>query len=317
MGRPTLTSRTRGSLERLADRLDTPARQLTVLGGAVALSVVVHLAVDDPHLTWLAAPVVLIAGVVASTGVALAIAAAAALGHAGIDLFAGAGTTGTPVLGVLVRSAVLPFLALAGGAGAQLERQRDRALHQAVSEDPVTGLLNVRVLYDEVARLRAEETPFAVLLADIRGMRRLNDAYGHPTGTEAMRALAHVLRRAAGADVIASRLGSDEVAVLLVGDDRDRCRAVVADVVQRLQHETVRLPDGEAFEIHAAYGIARWPEDGDDAIDLLRTADHAKERAKAHGLDEVGQARGTDGQVLVTSADPGDTGDEGAAPDTA
>lgn len=306
MGRPTLTSRTRESLGRLADQLDTPAKQIGVLGGAAAASVLVHVAIDDPHLTWLAAPVVLLAGVVGSTGVALGIAAAAALGHAGIDLIDGTGTTNVPVLGVIVRSLVLPFLALAGAAGAQLEQQRDRAMHQAVSEDPVTGLLNVRVLYDEVARLRREATPFAILLADIRGMRRLNDTYGHPTGTEAMRALAHVLRRAAGTDVVASRLGSDEVAVLLVGQDRDRCRDVVGDVVRRLSHETVRLPDGKDFEVHAAYGIARWPEDGDDAIGLLRAADRAKERAKAHGLDEVGQARGAHGDVLVTPAAPAD-----------
>lgn len=301
MARPTLTSRTRASLERVADRLDSLQSQVLVLGGAMAATVVVHVIVDDPHLTWLAAPVALIAGIVGSTRVALLLAAFAAGGHAAVDLFAGSGTTGTPVLGVLVRSLVLPFLALAGAAGAQLEQQRDRALQQAVSEDPVTGLLAVRVLYDEVARLRAEQTPFAVLLADIRGMRRLNDTYGHPTGTEAMRALAHVLRRAAGADVVASRLGSDEVAVLLVGEDRDRCQTVVGDVVRRLTLETVRLPDGQAFEIHAAYGIARWPEDADDAIGLLRAADRAKERAKAHGLDEVGQARGRDGDVLVSS----------------
>ncbi|MFO7890223.1 MAG: diguanylate cyclase, partial [bacterium] len=72
-------------------------------------------------------------------------------------------------------------------------------------EDPVTGLLNVRAFYAELARLRADERPFTILLADIRGMRALNERYGHPTGTEAMRALAHVLRREAGSQVLASR----------------------------------------------------------------------------------------------------------------
>jgi GGDEF domain-containing protein len=65
---------------------------------------------------------------------------------------------------------------------------------------------------------------------------------------------------------------------------------VVADVIARLGRETVTLPDGDAFEVHAAYGIARWPEDGDDAVTLLRAAERAKEAAKARGLDEVGQA---------------------------
>jgi diguanylate cyclase (GGDEF)-like protein len=237
-------------------------------------------------------------------------AVVAVVGHGAVDLTDGIDASGA--VGVAIRSAVLPFLGIAGAAGAQLERQRDRALHQAVSEDPVTGLLNVRVFYDEVARLRTEGRPFAILLADIRGMRRLNDTYGHPTGTEAMRALAHVLRRSAGADVLASRLGSDEIAVLLVGDDRERCPTIVSEAIARLRHETVGLPDGEAFEIHAAYGVARWPEDGDDAVMLLRAADRAKERAKAHGLDEIGHARGRDGTVLVTA--PGEDGPVDASP---
>jgi diguanylate cyclase (GGDEF)-like protein len=310
VGRPSLTTRTRAVLERLAGHLDTPGKQVGALGGGVVLSVGLHALLDAPSTAWLAAPVVLAAGVAGGTTVGLWTAVVAVVGHGAVDLTDGIDASGA--VGVAIRSAVLPFLGIAGAAGAQLERQRDRALHQAVSEDPVTGLLNVRVFYDEVARLRTEGRPFAILLADIRGMRLLNDTYGHPTGTEAMRALAHVLRRSAGADVLASRLGSDEIAVLLVGDDRERCPTIVSEAIARLRHETVRLPDGEAFEIHAAYGVARWPEDGDDAVMLLRAADRAKERAKAHGLDEIGHARGRDGTVLVTA--PGEDGPVDASP---
>jgi diguanylate cyclase (GGDEF)-like protein len=277
----------RNSMERLADQLDTTRMQVVVFGGGLLVSFVAH-GVLHANAAWLAAPIALLAGTAAGTTAALWVAGIAAAGHLGLDLYDGVDQR--EVVGLLVRTAVLPFLALAGTAGAQLERQRDRALHQAINEDAVTGLLNVRVFYDEVDRLRAAGTPFSVLLADIRGMRRLNDTYGHPTGTEAVRVLAHVLRRATGNDATASRLGSDEVGVLLVGDDRERCRSVIADVITRLGRETVSLPDGQAFEVHAAYGIARWPEDGSDAVTLLRAAERAKETAKASGMDEVGQA---------------------------
>jgi diguanylate cyclase (GGDEF)-like protein len=302
VGRPGLTTRTRAALERTGEQLSTVRRRVVVLGGGLVVTVGGHAALDEPRLAWLAAPLVLIAGVAGGVKGGFLAAGAAVVGHAVADVVIG-GIDEAEVIGILARSAVLPFLGLVGAAGAQLEQQRDRAMNQAISEDPVTRLLNVRVFYDEVDRLRAEGTPFSILLADIRGMRRLNDTYGHPTGTEAMRALAHVLRRAAGADVIASRLGSDEVAALLVGDERQQGQAVVARVVERLRHETVRLPDGQAFEVHAAYGIARWPEDGDDAVALLRAADRAKERAKAAGLDEVGHARGRGGAVELTSPD--------------
>ncbi|MTV25782.1 GGDEF domain-containing protein [Nitriliruptoraceae bacterium ZYF776] len=289
VGRPTLTTNTRAWLERVAVDLQPRGPRVLFLGAGLLVSVGGHLVFDEPAFAWLAAPVALLAGMTGGLRTAIAVAAVAAVGHATIDVLVD--PRPAEVVGVVLRAVVLVFLGIVGTAGAQLERQRDRALHQAVSEDPVTGLLNVRVFYDEVARLRAAGTPFSVLLADIRGMRRLNETYGHPTGTEAMRALSHVLRRCAGKDVIASRLGSDEVAVLLVGDERARCRSVVDDIIERLRHERIGLPDGGSFEVHAAYGIARWPEDGEDTIDLLRAAERAKERAKAAGLDGVGLAK--------------------------
>lgn len=167
-------------------------------------------------------------------------------------------------------------------------------MHRVISEDPVTGLLNVRAFYDELQRLRDDGAPFAILLADIRGMRGLNERYGHPTGTEAMRALAHVLRRSTGPEALASRLGSDEVAVALIGAEREDARRVVDAVISRLHDEQVSLPDGERFEVHAAYGVAHFPDDGEDEVAVLRAADRAKERAKAAGLDHLAFASGGD-----------------------
>jgi diguanylate cyclase (GGDEF)-like protein len=291
VGRPTVTGRTRTALLAAVEALGSPTTSVVVLGGGVVFSVSLHAALGDERIAWLAAPLALLAGLAGGVRMAMAVALAAALGHAAVDLVVG--IRGGELLGVMIRTAVLPGLALVGSTGADLERQRNRALQRSVSEDPVTGLLNVRVFYEELAHLRESGTPFAILLADIRGMRALNERYGHPTGTEAMRALAHVLRRSAGTEVIACRLGSDEVAVALIGEDRARCRSVVDQVMERLQQEQVTLPDGDHFEVHAAYGIARFPEDGADEVAVLRAADRAKERAKAAGLDRVGTADGS------------------------
>lgn len=293
MGRPDLATRSRGVFVRAAQVLGPPGNRAALLGGTIVVSLAAHAVLGDPRMAWLAAPVAVLAGLSAGATAGLVIAGLAAVGHLGVDLVLG--LTGAEVAGSLIRTLVLPGLALVGATGAHVEAQRHKAMQRAVSEDAVTGLLNVRSFYTQLADLRAEQTPFTVLLADIRGMRDLNERYGHPTGTEAMRAMAHVLRRAAGADVLASRLGSDEIAVALVGEDRERCRAVVEQVMLRLHDELVSLPDGDRFEIHAAYGIARFPEDGDDEVALLRAADRAKEQAKRDGLDRVASADGSPG----------------------
>ena len=290
MSRPTLSTRTRATLMDVAEALRSRRTRFITLGSGLALTFVLHASLGDARIAWLTVPVVLLAGLAGGTRSPLVIGVVAAVGHLMIDV--ALGITATDVLGLIARTTVLPGLALVGMAGHHVERQRDRAMQRAVSEDPVTGLLNVRTFYDELAHLRLSDQPFTILLADIRGMRALNEQYGHPTGTEAMRALAHVLRRSAGPAVLASRLGSDEVAVALVGTDRARCHQVIDDIVSRLHEEQVSLPDGARFEVHAAYGVARFPEDGDDEIAVLRSADRAKQRAKAAGMDRVGMANG-------------------------
>ncbi len=293
MSRPNATTRFRASLGSLAGALGTSLMRTVVGAVGLTVTVVLHVTLGDPRVAWGAIPIVLLTGLAGGRRSPMIIGVLAAVAHLLADLLLGISTS--EILGVVLRSLALPGVAMVGMAGHQVEQQRGRAMHRSVTEDPVTGLLNVRAFYDELASLRESGQPFAILLADIRGMRALNERYGHPTGTEAMRALAHVLRREAGPDVLASRLGSDEVAVALIGDDRERTGNMVDGIINRLHDEQVRLPDGERFEVHAAYGLARFPEDGDDEVAVLRTADRAKERAKVAGMDKVGLA---DGQVL-------------------
>ncbi|MFU8840707.1 MAG: GGDEF domain-containing protein [Nitriliruptoraceae bacterium] len=290
MSRPTLSSRTREVLLSVATPLDRRPVRFVVLGTSLAVILSLHLALRDPTIAWASAPLAVVAGLAGGRRSPLVISSLAALGHLAVDLWLGLTTTQLP--GVLLRSLVLVSLAAVGMATQLTERQRGRAIRRAVVEDPITGLLNVRAFYAELAELRSAGQPFTILVADIRGMRALNERYGHPTGTEAMRALAHVLRREAGTDVLASRLGSDEMAVALIGDEQRRGRSVIEGIIRRLRDEQVVLPDGERFEVHAAYGLARYPHDGDDEVAVLRAADRAKEQAKVAGLDKVGSADG-------------------------
>ncbi|MFP4310868.1 MAG: GGDEF domain-containing protein [Nitriliruptoraceae bacterium] len=292
MSRPTLSSRTRELLLSVASPLERRPVRFVVLGTLLVLVLTLHLALRDATMAWASAPLVVVAGLAGGRRSPLVISVLAAVSHLGVDLWLGIGTAQLP--GVLVRSLVLPGLAAVGMAVQLTERQRGTAMRRAVVEDPITGLLNVRAFYAELAQLRAAGQPFTILVADIRGMRALNERYGHPTGTEAMRALAHVLRREAGTDVLASRLGSDEMAVALIGDEQRRSRAVVDGIINRLHDEQVVLPDGDRFEVHAAYGLARYPDDGEDEVAVLRAADRAKELAKVAGLDKV---RSADGEV--------------------
>ena len=83
---------------------------------------------------------------------------------------------------------------------------------------PLTGLDNLRYLQRELAHMLEIQKryghPFAVLLMDIDGLKRVNDAHGHQAGDRVLMQVAMALRRSIRSVDMAARLGGDEFCVL-------------------------------------------------------------------------------------------------------
>jgi len=100
------------------------------------------------------------------------------------------------------------------------ERKRAEAQAQQLAvTDPLTGLGNYRrfldALHREIERSDRTGRPFAVLLLDLDGLKKINDCYGHLIGSQALCRLADVLRVFCRAIDTAARYGGDEFAVIL------------------------------------------------------------------------------------------------------
>lgn len=285
MAREDLTARAARWVRVAEHAVDTPPRRWAAVGAGVALAVGLHGLTGDPRWAWLGAVPAVLGGVAGTATFGLLAAGAAAAGHAVVDVVTG--LAGHEIAGVLLRTVALLGLGLTGAVLARLEQQRDRALIRSATEDPVTGLLDVRSFYDGLRELRRQGAAFAILLADVAGMRDLNERYGHPVGTEALRALGHVLRRSVKQRDLVARLGSDEVAIALVGADEQGAVAAARRLAAMLADERLLLDDGRSLDVHAYFGIACFPEDAEDEVDLLRVADHAVTDAKGIGPDEV------------------------------
>ncbi|MDX1621689.1 MAG: GGDEF domain-containing protein [Nitriliruptorales bacterium] len=286
MTRDDLTGRTARQLVKIEPALRQPARRWLIVGLWIIATVGLHSVLGDPRIAWLNVFIVAVAGLAGGSRFGVWTGIVAALGHTGVDIALELSASDLP--GVVARLAGLPAIGLVGAVVTRVQEERDVALFRSATQDSVTGLLNVRAFYEELERLRAEERPYAILLADIAGMRNLNERYGHPTGTEALRALGHVLQRNTKRTDLIARLGSDEVAVALVGADKQGAMSAAQRLAARLTEETFTLPDGQPFEVHAYYGIAAYPDHGSDEVALLREADHAVQDAKKKGPGEIG-----------------------------
>jgi len=141
--------------------------------------------------------------------------------------------------------------------------------------DYLTGLPNARSLFlhldSELARCRRQNTPLSVLVCDLDGFKQVNDRLGHLEGNRVLQLVAKGLKEVCREYDYAARLGGDEFVGVFPGLLRESARAlskrlrqVASEIGQQVcGTDVLSLSVGEAF----------YPEDGDDADQLLAEAD--------------------------------------------
>jgi diguanylate cyclase (GGDEF)-like protein/PAS domain S-box-containing protein len=164
--------------------------------------------------------------------------------------------------------------------------------------DPLTGLGNYRrlldVLHAEIERSGRTGRPFAVLLLDLDGLKKINDCYGHLAGSRALCRVGEVLRLFCRAIDTATRYGGDEFAVVLPETAARAAGLVASRIRNRL------ATDSEQPPLSASIGVAAYPQDGETVEALLQTADRELYGMKSHVA--VSHMISPAGQLLVPVA---------------
>ncbi|UPG88226.1 sensor domain-containing diguanylate cyclase [Luteibacter aegosomaticola] len=174
---------------------------------------------------------------------------------------------------------------------------RDVSIAQAVADrmrqlaeaDPLTGLPN-RMVFEQRTRdalaARAGDACLALLYMDLDGFKAVNDTYGHDAGDELLRQFGRRLVAIARPLDVVCRLGGDEfVALLRPVNDPSGALARAGLLI-----EAAAAPffwQGIPLHVTLSVGIACIPDDGADALTLLRKADAALYSAKRSGRNRA------------------------------
>jgi len=146
---------------------------------------------------------------------------------------------------------------------AQQNRELIARLEVLAQRDRLTGLPNMRAFEAAVDRRFASDEPFVVLLGDLDGLRAMNEAGGHGEGDAVLVRLAETLGTLLRPEEQMARVGGDEFAVLVSARGKDAA-------AQRANQLEARLAE---HGLKATFGWAAYPEEGTNALGLVRVAD--------------------------------------------
>ncbi len=220
---------------------------------------------------------------------------------------------GTVILGALcIPNADYPSAARGNGEILRLAvNQLTRAIENSVIyeeakkraiTDEKTRVYNFRYFSErldvEIKRSSRYEHKLAILMVDIDDFKTINDTYGHVKGDEVLLETAAVLKKACRDIDIIARFGGDEFTIIIPENNIAGAKALADRIGEKIRR--YRYDTGHGFDasITVSMGVAGYPDHGQHADQLIKSADQALLEAKIAGKDRV--------NVATRSADDGD-----------
>jgi diguanylate cyclase (GGDEF)-like protein len=179
----------------------------------------------------------------------------------------------------------LSTLVVFAAFGYVLGRQAD-SLYVLAAKDTLTGLATRRVFEERLAQEHARAarygTTVSVLIADLDGLKAVNDSHGHDAGDEALRAVGAAVTMGIRATDLGARWGGDEFAVVAPSTG-------VEDALSLAERIRLLAERGHGSRpITLSIGVATRDPAASGTVDaLLRDADAALYEAKRLGRNRV------------------------------
>lgn len=166
-----------------------------------------------------------------------------------------------------------------------------RAEKEAIT-DPLTNLFNYRYfiqqLSREVSRDKRHRSHFSLILIDIDFFKKFNDTFGHQAGDTILRRLSKSLIKNTRTSDIVARYGGEEFAIICPELNQQEAY-FVAEKLRQIIAKIDFFPGKETpdSKLTISLGVATFPEDGETAYRLIKSADNALYQAKQEGRNKT------------------------------
>jgi diguanylate cyclase (GGDEF)-like protein len=164
--------------------------------------------------------------------------------------------------------------------------------HRAAT-DSLTGLVTRRAFEKAtaVALTSARSTlGTSLILVDLDKFKEVNDRYGHQAGDEVLVQVSALLLQSARRGDVVSRLGGDEMALLMADCDLASAKQRAGELVERVHAHGITLKHGHVIHVTVSIGLSHAPTHADDLPELYAAADRALYAAKKAGRNGMAAA---------------------------
>ena len=169
-----------------------------------------------------------------------------------------------------------------------VSESRAMALKMAhlAQHDFLTGLPNRMLLTERLSRAigqaRRHSKRVALMFIDLDNVKHINDSLGHAIGDMLLQMVAERLKLCVRDTDTVCRQGGDEFVILLTEIEQTQDAAPVAEKILAAFAEPCLIA-GNELHVTLSIGICIYPDDGQDADEVMKNADTAMYHAKANG----------------------------------
>lgn len=156
-------------------------------------------------------------------------------------------------------------------------------LHHYAFYDSLTGLANRRLFLDRLKQslslCRRNKSTAALLYMDLNGFKAVNDTLGHECGDQLLKEVSRRFNGALRSSDTLARLGGDEFTLLLPNHPSHEDVLAITDKLTACLHRPIVIGQSRLM-ISNSIGVAFFPKDGDNLVELVAAADAAMYEAK-------------------------------------